>query len=128
MNRRIRVVSLVTSILCGACIPTVSDPPVFVEETLPLRQEWVELCELECARDNASSACDPFPGDPRTCGLFDPSAALQCYLAYRRAVAAEACRSDSRAVKTIEERCDDVYDDCPDPAEGTGGDTESSGG
>ena len=102
---------------------------MFAQEIAPLRADWLRQCEMECNGPDASTACGPFPGDPVSCGLFDSSAAQACYLAYRAAIKRNECTAENRSVKTIEDDCGDVYDDCEDPMGSSGGSTgDSSGG
>lgn len=113
--------------IVGACGPDVRDPEVFAEEIVPLREEWLEMCQQACMKSDASVACGPFPGDPFTCERFDPINAVRCYTAYEKAIRRKECTDDTRSVKTIVERCDDVWDPCPDLG-GTGGTNGTAGG
>lgn len=124
-----RGLALALAVLC-ACAPDVREPEVFAEEIVPLREKWLDICADACMAEDATSACGPFPGDPFTCERFDPVNAVRCYTAYERAVDRKECTEDRRSVKTIVERCDDVWDPCPEPSDsdsGTGGTGDTQG-
>ena len=120
-----RGIWLALAFLC-ACAPDVREPEIFAEEIVPLREKWLEICAEACMEEDATTACGPFPGDPFTCERFDPVNAVRCYTAYERAVDREECTENKRSVKTIVERCDDVWDPCPESEVGTDSDSDSS--